>query len=212
MPTLPDQIADAAQPALHGQGLRDELIRSSRYSPLATIVTDARADNAIIAANDAFERLSGYAESDIIDRNCRLLSGPGTCPTSRALLRQAIEAGRPAFVTLVNYRKDGQAFHNAVMIAPVYDDGGVLSFFIGTQLKVDGEVQDVGTAKAKLADLTPQQLKVLEQMARGMRHADIAKNLGLSIKTIKMHRGALVHRLGVQTSTEAIRIAIEAGL
>lgn len=98
------------------------------------------------------------------------------------------------------------------MIAPVYDEGGVLSFFIGTQLKVDGEVQDVGTAKAKLADLTPQQLKVLEQMARGMRHADIAKNLGLSIKTVKMHRGALVHRLGVQTSTEAIRIAIEAGL
>lgn len=188
------------------------MIRSSRYSPLATIVTDARADNAIIAANDAFERLSGYAESDIIDRNCRLLSGPATCPTSRALLRQAIEAGRPAFVTLVNYRKDGQAFHNAVMIAPVYDEGGVLSFFIGTQLKVDGEVQDVGTAKAKLGDLTPQQLKVLEQMARGMRHADIAKNLGLSIKTIKMHRGALVHRLGVQTSTEAIRIAIEAGL
>ena len=45
-----------------------------------------------------------------------------------------------------------------------------------------------------------------------MRHAKIAKNLGLSIKTIKMHRGALVHRLGVQTSTEAIRIAIEAGL
>lgn len=205
-------MADAAQPALHGQRLRDELIRLSRYSPLATIVTDARADNAIIAANDAFERLSGYAESDIINRNCRLLSGPATCPASRALLRQAIEAGRPAFVTLVNYRKDGQAFHNAVMIAPVYDDGGVLSFFIGTQLKVDGEAQDVGTAKAKLADLTPQQLKVLEQMARGMRHADIAKSLGLSIKTIKMHRGALVHRLGVQTSTEAIRIAIEAGL
>ncbi|RJG51083.1 LuxR family transcriptional regulator [Sphingobium terrigena] len=98
------------------------------------------------------------------------------------------------------------------MIAPVYDEAGLLAFFIGTQLKVDGEVQDAGTAKAKLADLTPQQLKILEQMARGMRHAEIAKNLRLSIKTVKMHRGALVQRLGVQTSTEAIRIAIEAGL
>jgi DNA-binding NarL/FixJ family response regulator len=49
-------------------------------------------------------------------------------------------------------------------------------------------------------------------MARGRRHAQIAKKLGLSIKTVKMHRGALVKRLGVQTSTEAIRIAIEAGL
>ncbi|WP_083216948.1 PAS domain-containing protein [Sphingobium sp. RAC03] len=211
--TMPsDQIANPAQSALEGQQLRDELIRSSRHSPLATIVTDARAENVIIAVNDAFERLSGYAESEVIGQNCRLLSGAATCPKSRALLRQAIKAGRPAIVTLVNYRKDGQAFHNAVMIAPVHDEAGLLTFFIGTQLRVDGEVQDAGTAKAKLAVLTPQQLKVLEQMARGTRHAEIAENLGLSIKTIKMHRGALVHRLGVQTSTEAIRIAIEAGL
>ena len=212
MTTPSDQMTNPAQCALQRQRLRNVLIRSSRHSPLATIVTDARAENVIIAVNDAFERLSGYAESDMIGQNCRLLSGAATCPTSQAMMRQAIEAGRPAFVTLVNYRKDGQAFHNAVMIAPVYDEVGVLAFFIGTQLRVDGDVQHAGTAKAKLAVLTPQQLKVLEQMARGMRHAEIAKNLGLSIKTIKMHRGALVHRLGVQTSTEAIRIAIEAGL
>jgi len=212
MTTPSDQMTNPAQSVLQGQRLRDELIWSSRHSPLATIVTDARAENVIIAVNEAFERLSGYAESDVIGQNCRLLSGAATCPKSRALLRQAINAGRPAFVTLVNYRKDGQAFHNAVMIAPVYDKAGLLTYFIGTQLKVDGEVQDAGTAKARLAVLTPQQLKVLEHMARGMRHAEIAKNLGLSIKTIKMHRGALVHRLGVQTSTEAIRIAVEAGL
>ena len=212
MKTSTDQTGNPAKSAVQGQCLRAELIRSSRYSPLATIVTDARAGNAIIAVNDAFERLSGYVESDIIGQNCRLLAGAGTCPTSRALLRQAIEAGRPALVTLINYRKDGQAFYNAVMIAPVYDQSGCLAFFIGTQLKVDGEVQDSGIARARLADLTPQQLKVLEQMARGIRHDLMATSIWLPIKTVKMHRGALVQRLGVQTSTEAIRIAIEAGL
>ncbi|MDF0544174.1 LuxR C-terminal-related transcriptional regulator [Sphingobium sp. H39-3-25] len=210
--TSSDQITKPAQSASQSQKLREELIRSSRHSPLATIVTDARAGNAIIAVNKAFERLSGYLEIDMLGHNCRMLSGAATSPASRALLRQAIEVGRPAFVTLVNYRKDGQAFRNAVMVAPVYDEDGLLAFFIGTQLKVDGEQGDAGTAKAKLADLTPRQLKVLEQMARGMRHAEIAKNLGLSIKTVKMHRGALVKRLGVQTSTEAIRIGIEGGL
>jgi len=68
--TMPsDQIANPAQSALEGQQLRDELIRSSRHSPLATIVTDARAENVIIAVNDAFERLSGYAESEVIGQN-----------------------------------------------------------------------------------------------------------------------------------------------
>lgn len=192
--------------------LRRELVQSSRISPLATIVTTANGpDNAIIAANDAFEKLSGYTESEILGQDCRILSGKGTSAASRAILRNAVTAGAPAFVTLLNYRKDGAPFYNAVMIAPVYDDSGRLSFFLGTQLEVDSE-RVLPDAKARLSDLTPQQLRVLEKMARGLRHAEIASDLGLSVKTVKMHRGALVQRLGVATSTEAIRIAVEAGL
>lgn len=192
--------------------LRRELVQSSRISPLATIVTAAIGpDNEIIAANDAFEKLSGYREAEVLGRDCRILSGKATSLASKAILRNAIKAGAPAFVTLLNYRKDGEPFYNAVMIAPVYDDSGRLSFFLGTQLEVDSE-RVLSDAKARLSDLTPQQLRVLEKMARGLRHAEIASNLGLSVKTVKMHRGALVQRLGVATSTEAIRIAIEAGL
>lgn len=180
---------------------------------LATIVTDAtKADNHIIAVNQAFEKLSGYSEAEILGQNCRILSGVATSAASRAILHNAIEARAPAFVTLVNYRKDGEPFDNAVMVAPVYDEFGTLAFFLGTQLKVESGSLDVKTAKARLATLTTQQLRVLEKMAHGLRHADIAKDLSLSIKTVKMHRGALVQRLGVVTSTEAIRIAVEAGL
>jgi PAS domain S-box-containing protein len=192
--------------------LRRELVQLSRISPLATIVTDAIGpDNAIIAANDAFEKLSGYTEAEVLGQDCRILSGKATSPASKAILRNAIIAGEPTFVTLLNYRKDGEPFYNAVMIAPVYDDSGMLAFFLGTQLEVDSE-RLLPDAKARLANLSPQQLRVLERMARGLRHADIASDLGLSVKTVKMHRGALVQRLGVATSTEAIRIAVEAGL
>lgn len=201
-----------AELAERREKLRRELVQSSRISPLATIVTAAIGpDNEIIAANDAFEKLSGYGEAEVLGRDCRILSGKGTSAASRAILRNAVKAGVPAFVTLLNYRKDGAPFYNAVMIAPVYDDSGMLAFFLGTQLEVDSE-RVLPDAKARLADLTPQQLRVLEKMARGLRHAEIASDLGLSVKTVKMHRGALVQRLGVATSTEAIRIAVEAGL
>ena len=49
-------------------------------------------------------------------------------------------------------------------------------------------------------------------MARGSLNKQIAWKLGLSEKTVKMHRGLLLRKLGVPTSADAIRLAIEAGL
>jgi PAS domain-containing protein len=46
-----------------GSDDREELIRSIRLSPIASIVTDPNApDNPIIAVNEQFERLTGYTE------------------------------------------------------------------------------------------------------------------------------------------------------
>lgn len=192
--------------------LQTELVASIHLSPLATIVTDARApDNPIIAANAAFLALTGYAAEDLIGRNCRLLSGQDTESEGRTRLREAIRACQPILVELTNYRKDGSRFRNAVMLAPVYDEENALAFFVGTQMAVS--MADASHAAAeRLADLTPQQLRVLRLMAQGLRHNQIADEMNLSVKTIKMHRGALVKRLGVATSTEAVRLAIEAGL
>ena len=51
-----------------------------------------------------------------------------------------------------------------------------------------------------------------EGMARGLLNKQIAWDLGIAEKTVKMHRALLLERLGVATSAEAIRLAVEAGL
>jgi DNA-binding NarL/FixJ family response regulator len=48
-------------------------------------------------------------------------------------------------------------------------------------------------------------------MARGKLNKQIAWDLGLSERTIKMHRAAMFRALGVKTSADAIRVAVEAG-
>jgi DNA-binding NarL/FixJ family response regulator len=48
-------------------------------------------------------------------------------------------------------------------------------------------------------------------MAAGKLNKQIAHILDLSERTIKMHRSALFQALGVRTSADAIRIAVEAG-
>ena len=49
-------------------------------------------------------------------------------------------------------------------------------------------------------------------MALGYRNKQIAARLGIDEKTVKMHRAAMLDRLGAPTSADAIRIGVEAGL
>ncbi|MGO4169536.1 PAS domain-containing protein [Novosphingobium sp. YAF33] len=191
-----------------------QLIRSIRISPIASIVTGPIADdNPIIAANSHFERLTGYAEDELLGRNCRILAGPETQPARSATLRRGIETATPQVVELLNYRKDGSKFLNAVMVAPVFDDDGAVSYFVGSQMEVDcsNHVLAQRDAEQRIGQLTQQQQKVLRLMARGLRNRQIGHELGLTEKTIKMHRSALVRRLGVTTAAEALRLGIEAG-
>lgn len=191
-----------------------------RHSAVAAVISDPKLpDNPIVACNDAFVALTGYAREEVLGRNCRFLRGSDTEGWLTDVLREAVHDGKPALVEIRNYKKDGTPFRNAVMIAPVFDDDGALAWFIGSQM----EVADHGPATARnetaahqannrLSELTPRQRQILEAMSAGRLNKQIAWDLGLSERTIKMHRAALFRALGVRSSAEAIRVAVEAGL
>jgi PAS domain S-box-containing protein len=194
-----------------------ELIESVALSPIAMVVSNPRRpDNPIEVANPAFSDLTGYPESDIVGRNCRFLAGASTEEAATEEIRSAIRAARPTLVDILNYRRDGTPFRNGVMITPLFDAEGRLAWFLGSQV-------DLGTASgalltrrssaaAEVAALPRRQRQVLEMMARGLLNKQIAWELKISEKTVKMHRSLLLERLGAATSAEAIRLAVEAGL
>jgi PAS domain S-box-containing protein len=194
------------------------LFASIELSPIATVITDPRLpDNPLVAVNDAFVRLTGYSKMEIIGRNCRFLAGPKTDPGGSDVLRQAVARSAPGATELLNYRKDGSSFWNAVIVAPIFDAEGEPAFFLGSQVDV-GEVPAhpavarLVTARKRLDRLTPRQLQVLKDMSLGFRNKQIAWRLGIDEKTVKMHRAALLKRLDVPTSADSIRIAVEAGI
>lgn len=182
-------------------------------SQVAAVVSDPRQpDNPIIACNAAFVELTGFQPAEIIGQNCRFLRGPRTEPEQTQMLREAVAARRPTMVELINYRKDGTPFRNAVMIAPLFDDDGEVRFFLGSQMAIDdiGESRHA-SARAKVEALTRRQRQILEGLARGQLNKQIAYELSLTERTVKLHRAAMLRGLGVRTVAEAIRIAIEAG-
>ena len=103
-------------------------------APVGITITDpGREDNPIIYANEYFEALTGYTESEIVGRNCRFLQGPETRQEPRRKLRAAVDAGRPVTVELRNYRADGTQFWNRVGIVPLRDESGEIDYFVGFQ-------------------------------------------------------------------------------
>ncbi|PZQ60479.1 MAG: hybrid sensor histidine kinase/response regulator [Sphingomonas taxi] len=93
-------------------------------------------DNPIVFANKAFLDLTGYEESEVLGRNCRFLQGAQTDRNAVAEMRDAVRDRSSVALELLNYRRDGSAFWNAVFIGPVYDMQGKLQYFFASQLDV----------------------------------------------------------------------------
>lgn len=195
-----------------------ELFASIALSPIATVITNPRLpDNPVVAANAAFCTLTGYTPSEILGRNCRFLAGKTTEPWLTERIRQAIRARAPTLTELINYRKDGTPFRNAVLIAPILDASGSVAWFLGSQVEVgSAEAAPLAIrqqrAQGLIARLSPRQRQVLAEMARGFRNKQIAWRLSISEKTVKMHRSLMLQKLGISSSGDAIRLAVEAGL
>jgi DNA-binding NarL/FixJ family response regulator len=77
------------------------------------------------------------------------------------------------------------------------------------------QAADVETAElmARMATLTPQQVRVLMMLSEGLLNKQIAYQLGVSEATVKAHVSAILQKLGVESRTQAVIAAakIEAG-
>ena len=186
-------------------------------SPIAAVLSNPRLpDNPIVECNAAFVALTGYRSDEIIGHNCRFLAGEGTEPWLTEMLRSGIRRRQPVMVEILNYKKDGTPFRNAVMVAPIFDAGGELEYYLGSQVEIAEDVARANDARREAAHdrvtaLSRRQREVLLQMAGGKLNKQIAYQLALSERTVKMHRAAVLVALGVKTSADAIRLAIEAG-
>ena len=129
------------------------------------IVADARApDMPIVFANQAFLQMTGYSREEIVGTNCRFLQGPETDRASVDAVRQALREEREIAIEILNYRKNGSTFWNALFISPVHDDAGRLRYFFGSQLDVSRR------RDAEDALRQAQKMEALGQLTGGVAH------------------------------------------
>jgi diguanylate cyclase (GGDEF)-like protein/PAS domain S-box-containing protein len=124
--------------------------RALESVPVGIIIADAqRPDMPITYMNPAFEALTGYPPGEVLGRNCRFLQGLDRDQPEIQQIRTALQQGRGCEVILRNYKKDGTMFWNQLHIAPVRNDVGVITHFVGAQKDISQQV----AANARIAQL-----------------------------------------------------------
>ena len=68
------------------------------------------------------------------------------------------------------------------------------------------------SARAKLDRLTPREFEVLQRVVEGLLNKQIAAELGAAEKTVKIHRGRVMEKMGVTSVAELVRLAQVAGV
>lgn len=75
-----------------------------------------------------------------------------------------------------------------------------------------GRAERAHDAAAAIAGLTDRERDVLEGLARGLPNKTIAYDLGISARTVEVHRANLMSKLGVRSLSDALRLAFAAGM
>jgi FixJ family two-component response regulator len=121
------------------------------------------------------------------------LTGKGDIPTSV----RAMRAGAIDFLT-----------------KPVNDDD--LLAAIARAVKQDADTRhasaELDSVNARFAILTPREREVMTHVIAGRLNKQIAGDLGTVEKTIKVHRGRVMEKLGVRSVAELVRLAEKAGI
>jgi two-component system response regulator FixJ len=96
------------------------------------------------------------------------------------------------------------------IVTPV--DPGVLIASIEAVLSKgpQADLRAAAQASQQLSSLSHRERQVLERLLAGRLNKQIASDLGLSVRTVEVHRARMMKRLGVRHLSEAIRLSLRA--
>ncbi len=113
-----------------------------------------------------------------------------------AAIRRCMEFGASGFIPKTLGVDEMRGVIARVLEGGVWTPPGV-----DLQSKTDAETHAL---MAKMATLTPQQVRVLMMLSEGLLNKQIAFQLGVSEATVKAHVSAILQKLGVDSRTQAV--------
>jgi DNA-binding NarL/FixJ family response regulator len=189
--------------------------RMDRKVPRILLLEDGAGDTALRAALDSAGTVTvmGYAAQDALTDALRtaapdvILVRHETSPSEVQALLDVVRAGRSAA--------------GVILVVDTVDPNDVVAsvragvehvVFRGGVDRLRETIERAVTVREPLRRLTARQLEVFRLIVEGQRAAEIAQQLGLSVKTVESHRAEVMKRLGARDVPELVRYAVRVGL
>ena len=174
-------------------------------------------------ANAAFCRARGLPEDEVVGR-AKVLRWveEGARPGIREMMARVTpeDPGGQALVPIVApdgstrwEEWSGQAIYadpDDPAAAPKLLEFQCVGRDVTDQIAAESRRRDREAAVEKLKSLSPRELEVLAAVAEGTTNKVIARRLGITERTIEKHRSSAMHKLGVRSAAELVRIVFAA--
>jgi len=148
----------------HVQAEQRLLLQSAALESAADAIVITNPQGEVLWHNPAFERLTGYAEAEVVGKKTSLLKSGKQRPEVYRDLWQTVSAGRVWRGELVNRRKDESLYTEQMTITPVRGDAGAITHYIAIK-------QDVTARKQLEAQLRQsQKMEAIGLLAGGVAH------------------------------------------
>lgn len=158
----------------------------SRLNDIVVITETGRSPQPrIVFVNDAFERLTGYTQAEVLGCTPRLLEGPLTQAAELDRIRDALHQWQPVRAELINYKKSGELFWMELEIVPVDESSRGVKHWVavGRDITARKAAEDAIEQLAFYDNLTqlPNRRLLMERLQRA-----------LSVKSARARHGSLM--------------------
>ena len=154
-----------------------KLAQAVEQSPESIIITNLSSE--IEYVNQAFIEQTGYKSEEVIARNPRMLQSGRTPAQSYRSLKSAMSLGQNWKGEFINRRKDGSEFIGSVLIAPLRQDDGTITHFIGVNSDISEQkrvAEELALYRHHLEDLVDKRTGELAETQLRAETASKAKS------------------------------------
>ena len=163
--------------------------RALTHVSQGVMVTDAKL--LIIYVNPCFEQLTGYSAAETLGRNPGFLQGAAISTATLAEISRALRSGHAFKGEILHVRRDGVSHWIALDYAPMRDDRGALTGFVGTLRDITEHKQaEAGRRSLEIQLRESQKMEAIGTLAGGIAH-DFNNILGAIMGNVALARDDL---------------------